>query len=192
MPEGQSSNPDGPRGYWFLRFAILPAVILLVMAVYVWDAHVSDIGCIGDHPARVLVNDPTIGARCETIAPAPPRPGAAKAARQPVAAGPPRVAVMQGRFQWMTFHLISLVLLPAAAALSLWVMYRNLGLTRCCYVAAGAFVLGGGLVFRYLAGGEEGINLLLEPTVNFALNRFDAEFASWARHGMACASTSPS
>lgn len=182
----------------FIRFAILPALVLFLMNM-VWADSIRNIGCVAQGQARIdllYLENPSSKVACAGNSSGRIERAQLGAAREQAiaerrkldpkkAAAPrrPAVAIAEGRFEWMTFHLLGLILLPAVAAASIYVMARNLrpwsfGVTVLVTLAAG---IGWAIqaVGRPDSLGFDTASLLV-PTKLHALSQFDAAFAASA------------
>jgi hypothetical protein len=190
MKDWRQRAKDRLEPVLFLRFAILPLIIMGLVTAYMWDQHVENIGCVSVAKLRqglLYEANPLPLPRCEgTVHKQVSGRGGAGQQGAPAPAGPQRpVAIASGRFQWMTFHLVALVLFPTAGFIALALLYRNLRPVRFLVATLAALGIGGWWAMRYLTRElEPGIAILLEPTKTLALSRFDRSFADRAWSGM--------
>lgn len=185
MKDWRQQATTGLRSILFLRFALAPLAILLVMNS-VLDIYVADVGGMAgrrvgiaqiyDRPAApaVPVAQPASGG--------PSRPHAA-----PAPAAPAAPAIGSGRFEWMAFHLAALILYPAIGLISLLLMYRHLAWRRFwpLTVTTAAF----GIYWTLKAVGNPdrlgtATGLLLSPTRVHALSHYDPAFRESAWTGV--------
>ena len=182
----------------FIRFAILPALVLFLMNM-VWGDSIENIGCVAQGKARIdllYLESPSAPAACLANRSADVERARLVEAREKAiaelrkidpkkaaAVRRPAVAIGEGRFQWMTFHLLGLILLPAVAAASFYVMRRNLGPGSFAATASVTLAVGIGWAISSVGRPEtlayDTASLLL-PTKIHALSQFDADFAASA------------
>jgi hypothetical protein len=192
------------RGFAFLGFAILPFAILILMNS-IWQREIRDIGCVGSagQPGieRLFIESDRTVPGCEKLAEGRSRAEllrardrkvsewraakAGKGSSKATAARPAGVAVAQGRFEWMTFHLFALILFPAIALVSLGLMWRHLGRLRFAITAGASIALGfGWAAYSVWRKGDLAYDTasLLVPTRLYALSNFDRSFQESAWH----------
>jgi hypothetical protein len=188
-------------GQWPVRLVlfVFPGLFVLYLMNANWSLHIANIGCIGIGPEyrleQLFTGPQGAGPGCAYSSRAEGAgerlSGAALGqppARVAIAEPAGRVAIADGRFQWMTFHLIAKVLFAVIALVAVVVMHRNLGrgLRAWAVIAAAA---GLGLYWRYLSqlhpgGLEMDTASLLVPTRIHALSHFDASFRDLAWDGV--------
>jgi hypothetical protein len=186
---------------WPVRLILFAApglAVLIVMNLY-WSSHIANIGCIGVgqdyHLEKLFVKGEreakagcTFSGRVHSASERITGTALGNPGGNLRSETPPAVAIADGRFQWMTFHLIAAVLYVAIALVAVTVMHRNLGRGLRAWLTVGAAAaLGLGWWWRAL-GQPNGLMMetasLLVPTRIHALRHYDASFRDLAWQGV--------
>ena len=178
--------------FWIARllvFAGAPALVLLAMNVN-WTDNIANIGCIATvekYDVGGMFSPKQEAGRCALAGKGLPAleaawPAAVRAQVQETE--PVQVAISQGRFQWMTFHLVGMILFPAVALVAIVLIWRNLAWRGAILVSVTG--VGGGLWWANDSVWSDTVRMdtasLLLPTKLHALVHYDAAFqeSAWA------------